>query len=129
MRSLASGKKNESSLDALTAWELAALNILIAINPKAERDVNAIRENMLALIEALDRGELDPVLADKGFMEKTETLLLAVLRGEPIEVINPNIFAARKEIFAAAQVIYNQAVARGFWELHPEIHEAMQGDS
>lgn len=126
MKLMDSGKKNESNLDALTAWELAALNILIAVNPQAEMDVNAIRENMLALIQALDRGELDPVLADSGFMGKTETLLLAMLRGEHIEVINPNIFAARKEIFAAAQVIYNQAVARGFWKLHPEIKKAME---
>lgn len=125
---MVSGKNNEQTLDPLTAWELAALNILIALNPSAEMDVNAVRENMLALIQALDRGELDPVLVDPGFMGKTETLLLAMLRGEHIEVINPNIFAARKEIFAAAQVIYNQAIARGFWELHPEIQKAMRGD-
>jgi len=122
-----SGKKNKSTLDPLTAWELAALNILIAINPQAEVDVNAIQENMLALIEALDRGELEPVLADPGFMKKTEAFLLAMLRGEHIDVVNPTIFAARKEIFAAAQVIYNQAVARGFWKLHPEIQNAMAG--
>jgi len=124
-----SGKKNEQELDPLTEWELAAINVLIALDPKAEMDVKASRENMLALMNALDRRELDPLLGDAGFMEKTETLLIAMLQGQRIEVSDPTTFAARKEIFAAAEVIYNQAVARGLWELHPEIRQAIEGQS
>jgi hypothetical protein len=121
------GTKNRSKTDPLTAWELAALNVLIALNPEKDLDVKASRENMLTLIKALDRGALDPVLKDPNFMEKTERLLLAMLRGERIEVGDPSTYEARKEIFAAAQVIYNQAVVRGFWHLHPEIKKALQG--
>ena len=121
-----SGKKNNSQLDPLTAWELAAINVLIALHPEKELDVKASHENMLALMQALDRGELDPVLEDPAFMEKTETLLLAMLHGERIEVTDPSTYEARKEIFAAAQVVYNQAVARGLWDLHPEIKQALQ---
>ena len=121
-----SGTKNKSQLDPLTAWELAAINVLIALHPKADLDVKASRENMLALMKALDQGELEPVLADPTFMEKTEDLLLVMLRGERIEVTDPSTYEARKEIFAAAQVVYNQAVARGFWELHTEIKKALQ---
>ncbi len=122
-----SGIKNSSQLDPLTAWELAALNVLIALHPEEEMDVKASRENMLALIKALDRGALDPVLEDLNFMDKTERLLLAMLRGERIKVGDPSTFEARKEIFAAAQVIYNQAVARGIWGLHSEIKNALHG--
>ena len=121
-----SGTRNKSQLDPLTAWELSAINILIALQPEADLDVKASRENMLALIKALDRGELDPVLADPTFMAKTEGLLLAMLCGERIEVTDPSTYQARKEIFAAAQVVYNQAVARGLRELHPEIKKALQ---
>jgi ABC-type amino acid transport substrate-binding protein len=124
MKHMASGRKHDGGPDPLTAWYQAALEILRAsqgeVNPKASR------ENMLALMQALDQRELDAALADEGFMTTTETLLLAMLRGERIEVPNPNTYAARKEIFAAAQVIYNQAVARGLWALHPEIRQAIQ---
>lgn len=126
---MGSGKAPELKLDPITDWELAAINVLFAAEPKADWDVNAVRENMLALVGALDAGKLDPVLGDRGFMKKTERLVLALLHGERIEVFDPNIFAARKAIFAAAQVVYNQAVARGLWNLHPEIKQAMQADS
>lgn len=121
-----SGTKNNSQLDPLTAWELAAINVLITLHPKENLDVKASCENMLALMKALDRGELDPVLEDPTFMKKTEVLLLAMLHGEQIEVTDPSTFDARREILAAAQVVYNQAVARGFWALHSEIKGALQ---
>lgn len=121
---MASGRKDNGRPDPLTAWYQAALEVLRA--SQGETDPEASRENMLALMQALDQRELDGALADKGFMTTTETLLLAMLRSDKIEVPNPNIYAARKEIFAAAQVIYNQAVARGVWALHPEIRQAIQ---
>jgi len=108
---MTSGTNNKQQPDPLTAWELAAINLLIA------------------LMQALDRNELEPFLKDPGFMKTTETLLLAMLKGEKIDVADPTTFAARKEIFAAAQVIYNQAIARGHWQIHPKIIEAMARDS
>lgn len=51
-----------------------------------------------------------------------------MLRGESIEVADPDIFNVRNEIFAESQVIFNQGVARDFWELHPEIQQAMGKD-
>lgn len=120
-----SGTKHNPPIDPLTAWELAALNVLIALQPHEDLDVKASRENMLALMQALDRGELDTLLADPAFLKKTEELLLAVLRGEQIDIVDPSTYDARKEIFAAAQVVYNQAVARGLWPLHPEIEGAI----
>lgn len=122
-----SGIKNDSPLDPLTAWELAAINSLIALHPEADLDVKASRENMLALMNALDRGELDPLLSDPAFMQKAEDLLLAMLQGARIQVSDPSTYHARKAIFATAQVVYNQAVARGMWDLHPEIQQAVQG--
>ncbi len=123
---MASGKRNEERSDPLTAWEGVAIEVLKASQGEGDVYPKASRENILALMQALDRGELDAALADEGFMTTTETLLLALLRGERIEVTDTATYAARKEIFAAAQVIYNQAVARGLWELHPEIRQAIQ---
>lgn len=120
-----SGINNNAQIDPLTGWELAAINLLIACRPEDDFDVNASRRNMLALMAALDQGELDPAMTDPAFMVRTEELLLVMLRGEPIEVADPTTFAARNEIFAAAQVFYNQAVARGFWKLHPEIRRTI----
>ncbi len=125
---MASGEKSESQLDPLTRWELAALNIIIALDPRADWDVNAVGENMLTVVQALDRGKLDPALEDKGFLSLTENLLLVLLHGDKIEVTDPGIFTARNEVIAAAQVVYNQAVARGFWEIRPEIRDAMGKD-
>jgi hypothetical protein len=48
-----------------TRWELAALNIIIALDPKADWDVNAVGKNMLIVVQALDRGKLDPALEDQ----------------------------------------------------------------
>lgn len=112
-----------------TRWELAALNIIIALDPKADWDVNAVGKNMLIVVQALDRGKLDPALEDKGFLSLTENLLVALLRGDKIEVTDPGIFGARNEVIAAAQVVYHQAVARGFWDMNPEIKDAIgRGD-
>ena len=122
-----SGANDNPQIDPLTGWELAALNVLIALHPEEDLDVKASRANMLALMQSLDRGDLDPMLADAAFMRKTERLLLALLRGQRIEVTDPSTYQARKEIFAAAQVVYNQAVTRGMWPLHPEIREAIKG--
>lgn len=122
---MASGKKTDPKLDPLTAWELTAINILLASEPQAVFDVNAVQANMLAFVQALDAGQLTPALEDQGFMQKTEALLLAMLKGERIDVVNPEVFAARQAVFAAAQVTYNQAVARGLWPLHSEIQQAM----
>jgi hypothetical protein len=122
-----SGTHDNSPIDPLTAWELAAISVLITLHPQQDLDVKASRENMLALMKALDKGELGPILADKAFMKKTEALLLAWLRGERIEVTDPSTYQARKEIFAAAQVVYNQAIAQGLWPMHPEIQDAIQG--
>ena len=83
---------------------------------------------MFLLVQALDKGDLDSIFGDVVFMERTEDFLLAMLRGEPIEVADPNIFSARNEIFAAAQVIYNHGNGRGFWESHLEIQHAMSAD-
>jgi len=126
---MASGINNSAQIDPLTAWELAAINLLIACHPEEDIDVNASRSNMLALMAALDRGELDSVMTNTAFMAMTEKLLLVMLRGEPIEVADSTTFGARKEIFAAAQVFYNQAVARGVWKLHPEISQAINSAS
>ncbi len=124
-----SGKKTDLGLDLLTAWELAAINVLLASEPQAAFDVNAVQANMLAFVQALDAGQLTPVLEDAVFMQKTEALLLAMLKGERIDVVNPEVYAARQAVFAAAQVTYNQAVARGAWPLHPEIQKAMGAGS
>jgi hypothetical protein len=121
---MTSGKNPEMALDLLTSWELMAINVLLAAEPQAEFDVNAVQANMLALIKKLDGGELDPALADPGFMRKTEQLLLALLHGDRIDVTNPAVYAARQAVFAAAQVIYNHAIARGLWNIHPEIEAA-----
>jgi hypothetical protein len=120
--------KRDSQLDPLTRWELAALNIIIALDPRADWDVNAVGKNMLTLVQALDRGDLDPVLEDEGFLSLTEDLLLALLHGDRMEVTDPGIYAARNEVLAAAQVVYNQAVARGFRDMHPEIKTAIKKD-
>ena len=40
-------------------------------------------------------------------------------------LINPAVFGARQAVIAAAQVIYNHAVARGLWPMHPEIQAAL----
>jgi hypothetical protein len=104
---------------------LAAINILLAVAPREEFDVNAVQANMLAVVEALDSGRLDPALQDAGFMVKTEALLLALLHGDRIDVANPYVFEARKAVFAAAQVVYNSAVAKSLWQVHPEIKSAM----
>jgi len=122
---MASEEKTGNQLDLLTSWELMAINVLLAIEPQADFDVNAVQANMLALIEALDAGKLDPALEDKGFMQKTESLLLTLLHGDPIDVVTPAVFGARQAVIAAAQVIYNQAVARGLWPIHPEIKAAL----
>lgn len=125
---MASRGKSAPKLDPLTDWSAAAINILKGIRPGEAIEAYAYRDTMLMLVKALDQGEMDSVFGDVDFMEKTEDLLLAMLRGEKIEVADPNIFDARNEIMAAAQVIYNQAVARGFWELHPEIRQAMDNN-
>ncbi len=125
---MASGRDAEGNLDPLTAWELAAINLLIALRKGQDIDVKDSKANMLALMQALDTGRLDPALQDSAFMEKTEALLLATLRGEKISVTDPSTYAARREILAAAQVVYNLAVARGWWPLHPAIRQAMQAD-
>jgi hypothetical protein len=124
-----SGKASETPVDPLTSWELAALQLLIALKKGQDIDVKASKANMLALMQALDKEQLNPALQDPGFMKKTETLLLSVLRGDRIQVTDPSTYAARREIIAAAQVIYNQAVARGWWDLHPEIRQAMRDES
>ena len=123
---MAEDEATNNPIDLLTAWELMAINALLASEPQADFDVNAVQANMLALIEALDASRLDPALQDKGFMQKTEDLLLALLHGEQIDVVNPAVFAARQSVIAAAQVIYNQAVARGLWPIHPEIRAALE---
>lgn len=125
---MACGKTNQDKLDPLTAWELAAINLLLAVKPIADFDITASKENMLSLMESLDCGELDPALSDSGFIGKTEALLLAQLRGECITVSDPTTFAARREIFAAAQVIYHWAVAQDLWKMHPEIEKSINGD-
>lgn len=117
---------SDNQVDLLTGWELMAINVFLAIEPQEAFDVNGVQANMLALIEVLDGGKLDPALEDEGFMRKTEELLLALLHGEQIDVVNPAVFAARQSVFAAAQVIYNQAVARGLWPIHPEIKAALK---
>lgn len=129
MQRVESGKPKNSELDILTSWELMVINVLLAVEPKAEFDVNDVQANMLTLIQALDADKLDSALQDKGFMEKTEALLLSLLHGDHIDVTDPYIFEARQAIFAAAQVIYNYAVAKGLWETHPEIKAAMEGDN
>lgn len=120
-----SRNNNGSESDPLTEWASAAIGLLKGFHEAGEIDKEPYRDRMLMLIEALDHGEMEAVFGSRIFMEKTENLLLAMLRGERIEVANPVIFNARNEIFAAAQVIYNQGVARGFWTLHPEIRQAM----
>ena len=110
-----------ASADLLTAWEVAAINILIALDPQSELDVHASRENMLSLMQALDRGALDSLLADAKFIGQTEQLLLAITRGERIEVADTSTYHARQSIIAAAQVIYHNAVAEGLWPRHAEI--------
>ncbi len=121
-----SGKPLDKGLDILTTWQLMAINILLAVEPKAEFDVNAVQTNMLALVEALDSGRLDPALQDAPFMQATEALLLALLHGDHIDVANPYVYEARQAIFAAAQVVYNYAVVKGLWQMHPEIKSAME---
>jgi hypothetical protein len=123
---IASGKKNKGTIDPLTAWAWSAHQILVSVYPGKQFDEKDALENMLMLIQAIDEGKIEPVLSDPGFMSKTEDLLLVLLRGTHIEVTDVSIFAARKEIFAAAHVIYNQAVVRGMWVLPPEIRKAMQ---
>ena len=123
---MASGTKHEPQVDPLTAWAQAAGNLLEAVQQDQGKGEMRKQAEMMALMEALDGGQLAPALADRQFMKLTEDLLLAMLRGKRIEVADSDVYAARGEIFAAAQVIYNQAVARGLWTLHPEIREGIE---
>jgi hypothetical protein len=116
---------HEETLDVLTAWQNAAILQLRSLGLENRIDDFNVRENMLVLIQALDQGKLTGAMGDAVFMHRTEALLLAMLRGERIEVLDPYVYAARNEIFAAAQVIYNQAVARGLWKMHPEIRKTL----
>jgi len=125
---MASGKENKFKFDPLTGWAVAANEILKILYPKEEFEEQAYKDNMLMLVKALDQGDLDKIFGNTDFMKKTEDLLLAMLRGKQIDVTDPIIYNARNEIFAAAQVIYNQAVARGFWKLHPEINRAIENN-
>ncbi len=125
---MTSDEKSSPNLDPLTDWALTANDILKDIHPGEVIEEEAYPDTMLMLVEALDQGEMVSVFGDVDFIEKTEDLLLAMLRGEQIDVVDPVIFDARNEILAAAQVIYNQAVARGFWELHPEIRQAIDNN-
>lgn len=122
-------KDDQMNLDPLTQWVELVKNILLSLDDDPDIDEKSVQEQMLALMHALDRNQLDVQLRDGVFMERTEALLLALLRGDPIEVTDVRTYAARKEIFAAAQVIYNQAIARGFWNLHQEIRDAIQGEA
>ena len=122
-------KDDQVISNPLTQWVDLVKNILLSLDDDHDIDEKSVQEQMLVLMHALDRNQLDVQLRDSVFMEKTEALMLALLRGDPIEVNDVRTYAARREIFAAAQVIYNQAVARGFWDLHPEIRDAIQGDS
>jgi hypothetical protein len=115
--------------DPLTQWVGLVKNILLNLDDDHDIDEKSIQELMLALMQALDCNQLDIQLRDGVFLENTEALLLALLRGAPIEVNDVRTYAARREIFAAAQVIYNQAIARGFWPLHPEFRAAIKGDA
>jgi hypothetical protein len=116
---------NSSPKDPFTNWALTAIDIIRGIYSQEAVDERPIGDLMLMLVQALDQGDLDQVFGNSSFMKKTEALLLAMLRGDAVEVEDPQIFTARNEILAAAQVIYNQGVARGFWKLHPEISQAM----
>ena len=116
-------------LDPLTDWAKSAKGILASLNSENAGEGTPIQAQMLALMQALDRNQIDLQLKDEVFIGRTEVLLLALLRGDSIEISDLEIYAARKEIFAAAQVIYNQAVARGYWPLHPEFTAAMRGDT
>jgi hypothetical protein len=122
-------KDDQVISNPLTQWVDLVKNILLSLDDDHDIDEKSVQEQMLVLMHALDRNQLDVQLRDSVFMEKTEALMLALLRGDPIEVNDVRTYAARREIFAAAQVIYNQAVARGLWPLHPEIRDAIQGDS
>ncbi len=115
--------------DVLTTWEVAAINILIALDPGLDLDVHASRENMLALMQALDRGDLAPVLRDEAFIALTESLLLAVVRNERIEVADTSTYHARGAIIAAARVIYHRVVAEGLHPSHAEILAVFDGES
>ena len=122
---MASGKNNFPNLDPLTDWTTAAIEVLKSVHPHEAVEEKDLSEKMLMLVQTLDQGDLDSVFGNEVFMQMTEDLLLAMLRADEIKVANPDIFDARNEIFAAAQVIYNQGVVRGFWKLHPEIRRAM----
>lgn len=122
-------KDDQVISDPLTHWVGLVKNILLSLDDDHDIDEKSVQDQILALMHALDRNQLDVQLRDLVFMKKTEALLLALLRGDPIEVNDVRTYAARREIFAAAQVIYNQAVARGLWPLHQEIRDAIQGDA
>ena len=122
---MASGQNDSPNFDPLTDWATAAIEIIKAIHPQVAVEEKAVSEKMLMLVQMLDQGDLDSVFGNEVFMQRTEDLLLAMFRADEIKVANPYIFDARNEIFAAAQVIYNQGVVRGSWKLHPEIRQAM----
>ncbi len=122
---MTSGSLQNTDIDPITRWELAAITLLIDIQEGKDIDITAVKTNMHRLIKALDEGKGLSALKDPDFMKKTETLLLAFLHGERITVSDPHIFEARREIFAAAQVMYNMAVSQKYWEIHPDIKHSM----
>jgi len=123
---MASGKDNGQKLDPLTDWASAAIGILKKRYQEGVFEAKANHENMLLLVQTLDHGDTISIFGNLTFMKKSEELLLAILIGEAVKVVDLNIFNARMEIFATAQVIYNQGVARGLWKSHPEIRHAIK---
>jgi len=124
---VAKGKQRKQQARASASGGNLMLWVTAVMDFTKQYDIKNLDAVMKDAVQKLQWGELDDLLWDQDFFDRTESIILDLVNGKQISIQMDEIYQARESIIKAVQAFYFYSVKNiSRYTIHPQIKKALK---